>query len=391
VQVLSKMDIINENNLTNTFVQPNTDTHKILTYSTYNKRPDLLKKFKLPELKQIAKHYKLFVTGTKLILIQRIETFFKNMIQSMNIQRVFRGYIVRQSFKLRGEGFRYRKLCVNENDFYSLEPLEEIPMEFFYSFSSGKFVYGCNIISLIHLIQSKTVVKNPYNREDISIERMNEIHRLYRLIRIIYVLPADAPDIHSKKMNNARRTNTNVILTNPTSITGSTSTPGSNYTALSISVSDVTELIERRVRQMRTIRAKPITERIEEIFMEMDQLGNYTQSRWFSSLNRIDYVRLLRMMYDIWSYRGQLSRETKMMICILYDPFQEINRERINIQMVEIGIIKELCLRVMENMVYCGIDDEYRKIGTLHVLTALTSVSLGARTALPWLFETLQG
>jgi hypothetical protein len=43
----------------------------------------------------------------------------------------------------------------------------------------------------------------------------------------------------------------------------------------------------------------------------------------------------------------------------------------------------------MENMIYCGIDDEYRKIGALHVLTALTNVSLEARNAMPWLFDTL--
>jgi hypothetical protein len=43
----------------------------------------------------------------------------------------------------------------------------------------------------------------------------------------------------------------------------------------------------------------------------------------------------------------------------------------------------------MENMVYCGVDDEYRKIGALHVLTALTGVSIGARTSMPWLYEAL--
>jgi hypothetical protein len=42
-------------------------------------------------------------------------------------------------------------------------------------------------------------------------------------------------------------------------------------------------------------------------------------------------------------------------------------------------------------MVYCGIDDEYRKIGTLHALTALTIVSNGARNSLPWLYESLYG
>jgi len=128
---------------------------------------------------------------------------------------------------------------------------------------------------------------------------------------------------------------------------------------------------------------------MNEIFMEIDQLGNYTQSQWFSSLDRREYIRLFRMLYEIWMYRGRLTREIKMYICILGDPFQAIYRERIVFHEVSIDVIRDLCLKVMEYMVYCGIDDEYRKIGALHVLTALTYVSLEARSSLPWLYETL--
>ena len=51
----------------------------------------------------------------------------------------------------------------------------------------------------------------------------------------------------------------------------------------------------------------------------------------------------------------------------------------------------KICITVIEYIVYCGIDDEYKKIGALHVLTGLTGVSLGARTSLPWLYESLYG
>ena len=43
----------------------------------------------------------------------------------------------------------------------------------------------------------------------------------------------------------------------------------------------------------------------------------------------------------------------------------------------------------MENLIYSSVDIEYRKIGALHSLTALTVVSHGARRALPWLYESL--
>ena len=88
-------------------------------------------------------------------------------------------------------------------------------------------------------------------------------------------------------------------------------------------------------------------------------------------------------------YRGGLTREIRTYICILNDPFVEVRREQLNLYESPIETLQELCLRIIENMVYCGIDDEYKKIGALHALTALTGVSIGARTSLPWLYESL--
>ena len=79
----------------------------------------------------------------------------------------------------------------------------------------------------------------------------------------------------------------------------------------------------------------------------------------------------------------------KYKICILEDPFHEVARERAYLHDASVMIIKEICLKIFENMVYCGIDDEYRKIGTLHALSALTIVSENARNSMPWLYESI--
>ena len=133
-------------------------TETILSIPVYKKNKGILKTYKIPQLKQIARYYRLPVSGKKQELFERIEQYCSQSVASMNIQKLFRGYLVRLSFRLRGDGFRERTNCVNDNDFYSLEPLREIPTEYFFTFSCGKFVYGCNIISLIHLIKSKLVV-----------------------------------------------------------------------------------------------------------------------------------------------------------------------------------------------------------------------------------------
>ena len=79
---------------------------------------------------------------------------------------------------------------------------------------------------------------------------------------------------------------------------------------------------------MSQIRARTLHQRIENVFMEMDQLGNYTQSTWFSQLDRTGYLRFFRSLYDIWNYRAQLSFQTRRNICPLGDPFSKVIRDQ---------------------------------------------------------------
>jgi len=354
-----------------------------ITYHDFMKKKIHLNTCKIPELKGILKSYKLKLSGSKSELIQRIENYFIKCSQIILIQKIFRGYIVKLCFKLRGEAYKDRKKCVNDSDFYTLEPIHEIPYEYLFTFTAGKFTYGCNIISLIHLIKNKTLVKNPYNRENISIEVIQNILKLYNLIQILYGYPSDTPIINPKSLlaihvniNDNQRIRESMM---PSSIVTNVHSVISN------------EIYLERQNKLRTMREKPILMRIRELFMEIDQLGNYTDYEWFLNLERRDYIRLYRTLHDIWSFRGHLSREMKCLICIVDDPFHELHRERVYVSDATMEVIREMCLKIFEHMVYCGVDDEYRKIGTLHALSALTIVSTGARNALPWLYESLYG
>ena len=354
-----------------------------ITYHDFIKKKIELKKFKIPELKVILKSHHMKISGSKQVLIDRLEDYFSKCSRIVLIQKTFRRYIVKLSLSLRGEGFKDRTKCVNDSDFYSLEPLYEIPHEYLFTFTSGKFTYGCNIISLLHLIKNKTLVKNPYNRENIAIEVIQDIFKLYGLIQILYGFPSDAPVINTKSL---LAIHTNI---NDNQRIRESMTPSSIITNTHSVISN--ELFLERQNKLRTMRAKPILTRIRELFMEIDQLGNYTQYEWFLNLERRDYIRLYRTLHDIWSFRGHLSREMKCLICIVDDPFHELHRERVYLNDATMEVIREMCLKIFEHMVYCGVDDEYRKIGTLHALSALTIVSTGARNALSWLYESLYG
>jgi hypothetical protein len=366
--------------LSNEFIKPKKPPKPekstiLLSYKEYCKNPFVLAKLKSPELKSVARSFKLPISGTKRVLYDKILDYFHKCSHAIKIQKVFRGYLLRLSLKLRGEGWKNRKCCVNDSDFFSLEPLEEIYQEHFVSFQIGNFIYGCNIISLIHLMKTKTVIKNPYNRENIPIEVIKGILRLYGLIRAIHGLPVDAPVISNYAVIHRQeivQDNQRIIVSTPTPTSG-------------LPEGFIEELREK----LRTIRAKPMATRIQELFMEIDLLGNYTHPDWFSSLGVREYIRLFRTLYEIWTIRGGLTRQIKDAICVLYDPFIEIRRQHIYFHDTTLEVACESCLQVMESMVYCGVDTEYKKIGALHVLTGLTAVSIGARTSLPWLYESI--
>ena len=51
--------------------------------------------------------------------------------------------------------------------------------------------------------------------------------------------------------------------------------------------------------------------------------------------------------------------------------------------------MKDVCITVIENIIFCGINDEYKTLGAFHVLSGFTLVSPEARHALPWLYESI--
>ena len=152
------------------------------------------------------------------------------------------------------------------------------------------------------------------------------------------------------------------------------------------------EIIVQAQERLNRLRGdnRSLEDRVETLFMEIDSLGNYTQSSWFNRLTREEYIRLYRYLYEIWFYRGQISQDLRRRICVLEDPFSRDNANFMSGNYRnDVFTMKQLCLKVFENMVYTGIDDEHRKIGALHALRALTIVSRDARLSLPYLYESL--
>ena len=396
--------------------QPNKSLCTSFTFHEYRRDNIELAKYKLPALKQIAKHNKLTQTGTKATLTQKLHQFFITHLAASMIQKIMRGRFVRLVLDsyYRGNAFVQRNICVNETDFFTLEPLFEIPFQQFFSFTDvHAFTYGFDIQSLILLYRTKEKLTNPYNREEFTDEVYTKIFILYHLIRITFPNSIIPGDKYVSSYQRVRRTRyqrrtrqqtreREVIQTNATNenTVQSVHDHGQNFAwtqyqrtsvdflSSELSPLSVVELMvqmEAKKQMMMQIQQKPPISRIQELFMEMDQLGNYTDAAWMLNLNAPSLHALYRHLVEIWRIRAQLPYEIRNRICPIEDPFL-VAEPRID---DDIEMILLSCIRAMENMVFAGLDIEYRKIGAMHVLTALTMVSLPARNTFFWLFETM--
>ena len=362
-----------------------------------NKTVDL-SKYKLPELKQLAKKYRLHVTGTKPIIIGRIDKYFRESYSAIKIQKTFRAFLVIKFIILKGDGFKNHSLCNNDTDFITLEPLSEIPRALFFSYSDKKsFTYGFNAASIVQSLKTNIKLNNPYNREKMDEQTILKAISVYKIARILF------PDLKSEyetyqstpstqtrttrqyaNHNNANHNNANHNNANMNNNINYTYRPALNANYINNNPDE-----HNRYNAIQEKRNRTITQRINNLFTELDQLGNYTQISWFTDLDRTELIRLYRGIYDIWYYRGQLTYQVRQSISPFHEPFNSVFNGNVSQNNVTFDQIKLAVLIVMETLVYSGIDEDYRKIGAFHLLTGLTLVSRSARDALPWLYESL--
>jgi hypothetical protein len=300
----------------------------------------IINNFNVSDLKKGLKKYKLKITGKKSELFDRLYNFLKLSSHIIKIQCLFRGFMIRKMFKLRGSVvFKNREQCVNKEDFLTMDSLETIPPNDFFSFEDNdKHIYGFHIMSIYNLINhGQKEILNPYTRKPISEEIITTIYKIVKICKIMKI-PID------------------IIIQNNNG-----------------------ELSLKRKIEMKTI----------ELFQNINSLGNYSEPKWFLNLSKIQLYRFVRELGDIWCYRANLTEETKNNICpprgILYT-----QGERNNIFMENnILSLQSKILNILERIVYSGIDQDSKVLGAYYVLAALTLVSIDASDSIPWLYQSV--
>ncbi|MCX8490091.1 MAG: SAP domain-containing protein, partial [Cyclobacteriaceae bacterium] len=311
-----------------------------LTIPGFNNYSTILQnKYNVQQLKSIAKHFKLKISGNKNELLSRIYTFLNLSNRIIKIQKLFRGHMNRQFIRCHGPAVFKRSICTNTSDFLTIDELTDLSFSQFFSYTDvDGFTYGFNIISLYNLIlKSGKSVKNPYNRNDIPEIVVKNIRQLIRLSKILKI-------------------------------------------QVDINIQDVNlEISNEKSHDLRIL----------DVFQSIDSLGNYSDASWFLSLNRIQLIKFMRELIDIWNYRAQLTIETKKKICPPYgDPFRNTNI--ISIQQEQtVKNIQKFILPFLEKLVNSGVDTDSKSLGAYYVLGALTLVNENAATSLPWLFQSV--
>ncbi len=315
----------------------NDDKISIPTIKTYSEIPRY--NYNVTQLKSFAKHYKLKISGNKNELLSRIYTYLYFSSYIIKIQKVYRGLLARKYKDLHGPASINRKLCTNNSDFVTMEPVEEINYHQFLSYKDvDGFIYGFDIISLHNLyFKSGKEIKNPYNRNLLPDIVFKNIKSLLRLSKIL--------NIH-----------------------------------INLHFEDDTQNVSSE---------KAIELRALALFQTIDSLGNYSNPQWFLSLNRSQIIKFVRELLDIWNYRAQLSQETKRNICPPNgDPFRNLSMPYIHVE-GNMYNVKKVVLEVLEKLVNNGIDKDSKSLGAYYVLGALTLVNQEAATSLPWLFQSV--
>jgi len=241
--------------------------------------------------------------------------------------------------QLRGPGLICREKCVNTEDFLTMDELKNISLLDFFSYEDddGK-IYGFNIISIYNLIQKSTKTPtNPYTRQPIHSNTINNIKNIINICKIIK-MPI------------------NIIIKNI----------------------DCEISIKKRV-ELKTL----------DLFQHINSLGNYSDPNWFLSLSRNQLIRFYRELYDIWSYRANLSDETKMKICPQRGYLFSSNDRTIIMNESNILIVQSKLLNIIEKLVCLGIDNDHKTLGSYYILAALTLVSPTAASSLSWLHQSV--
>ena len=221
-----------------------------------------------------------------------------------------------------------RGLSNNPSDFFSADPVEEIPLRDIVSFVSKGKGYIMDIKSAVSLIEHAATTgeepQNPFNRDPL-------------------------PAIFLKRVtwHNAKKKDAWASLQ-----------PMTETQKLALATTDVFRMIE--------------------------DLGYYTDPSWFIDLSRQELQRFYMELADIWFHRAALAPTDRQRIVPSQNPFGVPVHTSLIMQQ---KALRPMVLATCKLLVSAALARSDKQLGVMYVLGSLSIVSAGAGTAYPWLVD----
>jgi hypothetical protein len=248
--------------------------------------------------------------------------------------RAWRRWMARRA----GPLLHFRTESNNPFDFFSADPVEEIPQHDFISFVDAGKGYCMDIKSAVSLLEHATksgeTPINPFNR-------------------------APLPNLFKTRV--ARHGKTAHWESLAASATGGAGAGAGSGSAESLSITDT--------------------------FRAMEDLGYYTDPQWFTDLSRLQLQRMYMELADIWYHRAGLSGADRNRIVPL--PANAFATPVATLLVMQQRALRTVVLHTCRLLVSSAVARGDRQTGVMYVLGVLAMVSAGASAAYPWLVEML--
>lgn len=347
-----------------------------------------LNKMTIPLLKMVCKHFKIKLMSKrkKADLIIYILENYERSISLINIQFIMKRALAMKWLSLHGPGLMNKVNCVNDMDLMG-EDIIDLPLDQFFSFADNGFTYAFNMATFSSLIYQNNMsyrgrrlgLLNPYTRDKVSNSVLKDFKRLVSLSvlfnRNFYLVHND------DKMD--RETSIN-----DTPVSANTPPNPTNMRVTNNPVSITRTLINGDVELDFT--PEEVDYDIRSIFYVIDTYGYYTNPEWVLNMSINNLKGFIQNMVEIFNYRANLSSRVKQMII----PPNGFLTSGIRLRewlrdVTDTLILKRKVSEFMKKLVMTGIQQEYRDLGALYVLTALTMNSVDAAQAMPWLHDSV--
>jgi hypothetical protein len=264
-----------------------------------------------------------------------LATDTQKLTLAVRVGPVWRRWLARRA----GPLLRFREESNNPFDFFSADPVEEIPLRDFVSFVDAGKGYIMDIKSAVSLLEhaakSGEVPVNPFNRAPLPAVFKSRVARHGKTAQW-ESLAAAIPAVNAAG--------------------GAGAAP-----AESLAITDT--------------------------FRVMEDLGYYTDPEWFMDLSRLQLQRMYLELADIWYHRAGLSGADRNRIVPL--PGNPFSTPVATVLVMQQRALRPVLLKTCQLLVTSATARGDRQTGVMYVLGVLAMVSTGASAAYPWLVEML--